>query len=171
MSKKFENIESLKPVATIVAEAGAAINDPTRTIETSSIPEILGAGLGASAGAAASFGALWALGTAGLSAAGITSGLATAGALVGGGMVAGIGVLAAPIAILATIGYGIFSSRRHKQLIQAKQYLYEEVIKKHNRILKELENRANLQEDRIEYLQSLLVYLTRARKDLGDDLA
>ncbi len=48
---------------------------------------------GSGVGAAASFGALYTLGTTGVSAAGITSGLATAGSIVGGGMVAGIAVL------------------------------------------------------------------------------
>jgi hypothetical protein len=47
---------------------------------------------GSGVGAAASFGALYTLGTTGVSAAGITSGLATAGSIVGGGMVAGIGI-------------------------------------------------------------------------------
>lgn len=48
----------------------------------------------------------------GLSAAGITSGLAAAGALVGGGMVAGIGVLAAPVAVLGVTGYAL--AKKHK---------------------------------------------------------
>lgn len=171
MSLNFTSIASLKPIASFVAEAGAALNDPTRTINDSSMPEILGAALGASAGAASSFAALWALGVSGVSAAGITSGFAAAGALVGGGMVAGVGVLAAPVAILTAVGYGIFASRRQKLLLQTKQELYVEVMKKHNAIVNELKNKVNAQKDRIDYLNSLLVYLDRAMKDLKSDIS
>ena len=55
----------------------------------------------------------------GLSAAGITSGLGAAGAVVGGGMVAGIGVLAAPVAVLAVGGYAIAKRRRNAKLAVA----------------------------------------------------
>lgn len=75
--------------------------------------------LGAGAGGAGSLFALSALGYTGLSAAGITSGLATAGALVGGGMVAGIGVLAAPVAILGVLGYAIAKKRKSAKLAAA----------------------------------------------------
>ncbi|WP_273523354.1 hypothetical protein [Mailhella massiliensis] len=170
MAVNFKTIDSLKPIAAVVAEAGAALQDPSRTIQDSSMPEILGAALGAGAGGAASFAALWALGTTGLSAAGITSALATAGALVGGGMVAGIGVLAAPAVILATTGYAIFSAQKKKKLMYEKQELYKEVVKKYNAIIKELEEKASLQEDRIKYLQSLLIYLEKAMKDLKNDI-
>lgn len=71
---------------------------------TEGLSALLGSGTGAAAGSLAALGAL---GVSGFSAAGITSGLATAGALVGGGMVAGIGVLAAPVAILGITGYAI----------------------------------------------------------------
>nr|WDS96444.1 hypothetical protein VW1_00016 [Enterobacter sp.] len=71
---------------------------------------------GSGVGAAASFGALYALGTTGVSAAGITSGLATAGSIVGGGMVAGIGVLAAPVAVLGIGGYAIVKHRKNGKL-------------------------------------------------------
>ena len=82
---------------------------------------------GSGVGAAASFGALYTLGTTGVSAAGITSGLATAGSIVGGGMVAGIAVLAAPVAVLG-IG-GIVKHKKNAKLTaalsQAIQKLYE----------------------------------------------
>lgn len=77
--------------------------------------EGLGAAIGATAGGAGAFGALFLAGTTGLSAAGITSGLAAAGALVGGGMVAGIGVLAAPVAILGITGYALAKKRKNAQ--------------------------------------------------------
>lgn len=77
--------------------------------------EGLGAALGAGVGGAGAFGALFLAGTTGLSAAGITSGLAAAGALVGGGMVAGIGVLAAPVAVLGIAGYALAKKRKNAQ--------------------------------------------------------
>jgi hypothetical protein len=76
------------------------------------ITEGIATAVGAGVGGTGSFFALSALGTAGLSAPGITSGLAAAGSLVGGGMVAGIGVLAAPIALLGVGGYAIAKKRR-----------------------------------------------------------
>lgn len=93
------------------------------------ITEGLAAALGSSAGAAGSLGALYLLGTTGFSAAGITSGLATAGALVGGGMVAGIGVLAAPIAVLGIGGYALMKKRKNAQLAAA---LGEAIAKLYN---------------------------------------
>lgn len=75
--------------------------------------------VGAGVGGVGSLFALSSLGYAGLSAAGITSGLATAGALVGGGMVAGIGVLAAPVAILGVAGYALAKKRKNARLAVA----------------------------------------------------
>ena len=76
----------------------------------SGITEGVATAVGAGTGAAGSVAALSALGTvSGLSAAGVTSGLAAAGGLVGGGMLVGIGVLAAPVAALGFLGYGLAS--------------------------------------------------------------
>ena len=83
------------------------------------VTEGAAAALGSAGGAAGSLAALYLLGTTGLSAVGITSGLATAGAIVGGGMVAGIGVLAAPIAILGIAGYAIAKKRKNAKLAVA----------------------------------------------------
>lgn len=87
-------------------------NAPTMT-------EGLSALLGSGAGAAGSLAALGTLGVSGFSAAGITSGLATAGSIVGGGMVAGIGVLAAPVAILGIAGYAIAKKRKNAKIAAA----------------------------------------------------
>lgn len=83
---------------------------------TEGLSVLLGSGTGAAAGSLAALGAL---GVSGFSAAGITSGLATAGALVGGGMVAGIGVLAAPVAILGITGYAIAKKRKNAKIAAA----------------------------------------------------
>lgn len=93
------------------------------------ITEGMATALGAGTGAAGSLAALYLLGTTGLSAVGITSGLATAGAIVGGGMAAGIGVLAAPVAILAVTAYAITKKKKNAKLAvalgQAIRKLYE----------------------------------------------
>jgi len=86
MSKElvFQSVESLQQVVNVINEAAAALNDKTRTIRESPIPEGLAGALGAGIGGIGSFAALYGLGTVGLSAVGITSGLATIGSVVGG---------------------------------------------------------------------------------------
>ena len=166
----FQSVESLQPVVNVVNEAAAALNDKTRTIKESAIPEVLAGALGAGVGGVVSFAALYGLGVVGLSAAGITSGLAAAGAIVGGGMVAGVFVLAAPIAVLAAGGVGLAAYLKNKQLKQEKERLYQEVLKKHEAIINALKDEAETTQERIDYLQSLNILLTQAIKDLQHDL-
>lgn len=166
----FQSVDSLQQVVNIVNEAAAALNDSTRTIKESAIPEVLAAALGAGIGGVGSFAAVYGLGVVGLSAAGITSGLATAGAIVGGGMVAGVFVLAAPIAALAAGGVGIASYMKNKQLRQEKERLYKEALKKHEAIIQTLKNEAEADKERLDYLQSLNILLQHAIKDLSQDL-
>lgn len=166
----FQNIESLQQVVNIVNEASVAVNDKTRTIRESAIPEVLTGALGAGIGGIGSFAALYGLGTVGLSAAGITSGLAAAGSIVGGGMVAGVFVLAAPVAVLAAGGVGITAHLKNKQLRQEKERLYTEALKKHEAIIKALKEEINADKERIDYLNSLNILLTQAIKDLKKDL-
>ena len=86
------------------------------------------AAVGGTLGASASLTALVFGGSVtGLSAAGITSGLGAAGALIGGGMVAGIGVLAAPVALLAVGGYAIAKRRRNARLAAALRLAVEKL--------------------------------------------
>lgn len=167
----FQSVESLQQVVNVVNEAAAAVNDKTRTIRESAIPEVLAGALGAGVGGVVSFAALYGLGSVvGLSAAGITSGLAAAGGIVGGGMVSGIFVLAAPVAILAAGGVGVASHLKHKQLRQEKERLYKEALKKHEAIIQALKKEANADKERLDYLQSLNILLTQAIKDLKKDL-
>jgi len=85
-----------------------------------SITEGIAAALGSALGAGGSLAALSFIGAvSGLSAAGITSGLAAAGSIVGGGMAAGIGVLAAPVAILGVAGYAIAKSMKNSKSVAA----------------------------------------------------
>ena len=134
MSKKnmnFQNADALKTVQRVIEEAGQALNDPTRTIVRSAMPEVLAGALGAGAGGAASFAALYLGGSVvGLSAAGITSGLAAAGALIGGGMAAGVAVLAAPVAVLGAAGVGITAHVKNKKLKDAKMLCLTQAIAK-----------------------------------------
>jgi len=69
---------------------------------------VVGAGVGAVAGASGAVAAVAASGSvAGLGAAGITSGLATVGGVVGGGMLSGLVITAAaPVVAAAALGYG-----------------------------------------------------------------
>ena len=166
----FKNLESLQPVANVINEASAALNDRHRTIATSAIPEVLAGALGAGAGGALAFAALYGLGVTGLSAVGITSGLAAAGAIVGGGMAAGVLVLAAPAAILAAGGAAIASRHKDKQLREEKQRLYKEALAKHQAIITALKEEVAAGKDRIDYLQSLNILLERAIHDLRQDL-
>ncbi len=105
-------------VKSLKEEAAQEVNIIVQELETDypGISEGVGTAIGAAVGGTGSFAALTTLGVSGLSAAGITSGLATAGALVGGGMVAGIGVLAAPVAILGVAGYAIAKKRKNAKL-------------------------------------------------------
>lgn len=166
----FQSVESLQQVVNVVNEAAAAVNDKSRTIRESAIPEVLAGAIGASIGGVGSFAALYGLGVVGLSAAGITSGLAAAGAVIGGGMVAGVFVLAAPIAVLGAGGVGLASHLKNKQLRQEKERLYKEVLKRHQAIIKATKDEADADKERLDYLQSLNILLTQAIKDLKKDL-
>lgn len=167
----FQSVESLQQVVNVVNEAAAAVNDKSRTIRESAIPEVLAGALGAGIGGVGSFAALYGLGSVvGLSAAGIASGLATAGSIVGGGMVAGIFVLAAPVAVLAAGGVGLATHLKNKQLRQEKERLYKEALKKHEAIIQALKSEADADKERLDYLQSLNILLTQAIKDLKKDL-
>ena len=173
----FQSVDSLQQVVNVVNEAAAAVNDKSRTIRESAIPEVLAGALGAGIGGVGSFAALYGLGTVGLSAAGIMSGLATAGggvsALLGGvvsASVAGVFVLAAPVAALAAGGVGVASHLKNKQLRQEKERLYKEALKKHEAIIKAHKDDADSDKERIDYLQSLNILLQQAIKDLKKDL-
>ena len=166
----FQSVESLQQVVNVVNEAAAAVNDKSRTIRESAIPEVLTGALGAGMGGVGSFAALYGLGTVGLSAPGITSGLAAAGRIVGGGMVAGVFVLAAPVAVLAAGGVSLASHLKNKQLRQEKERLYKEALKKHEAIIQALKSEANADKERYDYLMSLNTLLRRVIKDLKKDL-
>ena len=97
------------------------------------VADAAGAAVGSTLGSAASFTALYFGGVTGLSAAGITSGLAAAG--LGFGMVAGIGVLAAPVAIFGIAGYAITKKRRNAKLAAALGRAIEKLYKIQERLM------------------------------------
>lgn len=59
----FQSVDSLQQVVNVVNEAAMAVNDKTRTIRHSAIPEVLTGALGAGIGGVGSFLALYGLGT------------------------------------------------------------------------------------------------------------
>lgn len=174
---KFQSVEALQNVVNIVNEAAQAVNDKSRTIRESAIPEVLAGALGAGTGGVISFAALYGLGTVGLSAAGIASGLATAGGLVsaalGGAlspMVAGIFVLALPVAGLAAGGVGVAAHLKNKQLRQEKERLFKVAIEKQHAIVTALKEEVDMTKERADYLNSINILLQQAIKDLKSDL-
>ncbi|WP_254613466.1 ADP-ribosylglycohydrolase family protein [Streptococcus suis] len=166
----FDSMESLQEVVHIVNEAGLSTLDPNRVMADSPLKDVLAMGLGAGLGGVVSYGALYALGTAGLSAAGITSGLAAAGALIGGGMVAGFFVLAAPVAILAGGGLAIANILNQQHLQQEKNRLYKVALQKHQAIIEALKNENQENKERIDYLTSLNILLQKVIEELKEDL-
>lgn len=137
------------------------LNDLDKIGDVSNAGGFGAAGVGAGVGAAASFAALYGLGTVGLSAAGITSGLAAAGALIGGGMVAGIGVLAAPVAILAVGGFAIFHSAKNKRVKQLQNDVLAKAITKQSSILAALKDSKNKSESTLAELKARNSILTQ----------
>lgn len=169
-SKNFKSLDSLKHVENVINEASEAIKDPSRTIVSSAIPDVLGGVLGAGVGGTIGFAGLYGLGVTGLSAAGMTSALATAGGLVGGGMAAGVAVLAAPAVILGGLGYALVRNNRENKLKEERQRLYNLALQKHQAIINALKDSAQMSKERADYLQSLNILLQQAIKELKQDL-
>jgi len=116
------------------------------------ITEGFGAVAGAGIGGATSYITLLYLGVEGVSAAGITSGLSVAGGVVGGGMVAGIGVLAAPVAILGIAGYSIFKHKKVKKQTAALQHAMAELYN----IMDKLRKNAEVFKEEIAGIKTLI---------------
>ena len=171
MAKKhFKNAKSLKGVSVVISEADAALNDKSRTIANSAIPDVLFGALGVGVGGAISFATLYCGGAVvGLSAAGVTSGLAAAGGIVGGGIAVGAVVLAAPVVILGGIAAG-GAALYKKKLNEEKDRLYNLALLKHQAIINELNNQMSFSSERIQYLESINILLQKAVSELKEDL-
>jgi sugar (pentulose or hexulose) kinase len=167
----FKSHDALKSVERVVNEAAEALGDKKRTIVSSAIPDIVAAATGAGIGTGISFAALFYAGTTGLSAVGITTALAAAGKLVGGGMVAGIGVLAAPVAVLAVGGYAVASRVRTKKLREEKERVLKLAIERQFGINAALSEEVNATKERVEYLTGINILLQAAIRDLREDIS
>lgn len=168
--KNFKNLESLEGIKIVLNEVEEALNDGTRTIIHSPIPEVIAGAAGAGIGGVLSFAALYYGGVVGLSAAGVTSGLAAAGAIVGGGMVAGVFVLAAPVAAIGAAGVWFARSAKYKKFNQEKSRLYNEALRKHEAVICRLKEESNASKERAEYLNGLNVLLMKIIEELREDL-
>lgn len=131
-----EQVEKIRKQAT--EEVSSVLNSLEN--DYPGITEGLATVLGSGTGALGSLGALYFGGkVVGLSAAGITSGLSAAGALVGGGMAAGIGVLAAPVAILGVGAYAIAKKKKNAKLAVALGTAIRKLYDVQERLLKNAE--------------------------------
>jgi hypothetical protein len=85
-------------------------------------------------------------------------------------MVAGIGVVAAPAVLLGVAGVLAVARRNKRKLLQAKEILLQEALRKRDALLRELHstNASNL--DRIDYLSRLVTQLQAAVDNLQADL-
>ena len=86
-------------------------------------------------------------------------------------MVAGIGVLAAPIAILGVGGYALVANKKKKELLVEKKVLLQDAVRKQNMIVEKLSNRIVLQEEKARELESMNIILTGIISDLKGDIA
>lgn len=168
----YKNSDALVPVEKLVQEAAAAVNDPGRSASTDKdMNEALAAAGGVGAGAAVGYAALYFAGTTGLSAAGITSALAAAGALVGGGMTAGIAIIAAPAVLIGVGAYAWVAQTNKTKLIEKKEMLLQEVLKKHDAVLAAQQKVSEENKERADYLAELNILLQAAIRDLEEDVA
>lgn len=162
--------ETLKDDARTTADVKGLLGEMMNGLLKSEAFGVGAAGAGLAIGSVAGVGLLGALGTAGFSAAGITSGLAVAGGLVGGGMVAGIGVLAAPAVVIGGGAYVATSKIRHKKITQEKEMVMQKVMLAHDKILSQLQQENQDNNERIQHLKLMLEMLIGAKKDIEDDL-
>ena len=167
----YKNSDSLKPVEKLVKEANEATSDSNRVAsDDGDMNEALAAAGGIGMGGAIGYAALYYAGITGLSAAGITSALAAAGSLIGMGMAGGVIVLAAPAILLGVGGYAWAAQRNKKKLVEKKEMLLQEILRKHNAIIKALKNTSEDNKERIEYLSRLNTLLQAAIADLKHDM-
>jgi hypothetical protein len=170
-SQLYDSLSALKPIEALIVEAGAAINDKARTAANSGISELAGGVAGAAVGGAAGAAALSAgaaSGTAG--AAALTSGLSTLGGVVGGGMLSGIAVAALPAVALAAGGVYAVGRYNRQKLVEAKELLLQEALRKRDALMRELQTHTETNRERTEYLSRLVAQLQGHVEKLQADL-
>ena len=169
----YASIEAMRPVKRLLDDAAAALNDRAQsTLHETPIPEIVGSAVGVGAGAATGAGILAASATAGTTgAAALTSGLATAGGIIGGGMTAGIAVVAAPAVVLGIVAYGGTAHWvKGKRLKSAKEAMLQELVRKHDAVLRQLRAETDANAARVETLKAIVARLVDAIRNLQEDL-
>lgn len=85
-------------------------------------------------------------------------------------MVAGVFVLAAPVAAIGAAGVWFAKSAKEKKLKQEKDRLYNEALRKHEAIIRKLQEDANTSKERVEYLNGLNILLRKIIEELREDL-
>ena len=86
-------------------------------------------------------------------------------------MASGIAVLAAPAVLLGVGAYAWTAQRNKGRLIAKKEILLQEVLRKHDGIIRELHETSKENKERISYLDKLNILLQAAIADLKGDLA
>ena len=85
-------------------------------------------------------------------------------------MVAGIAVAAAPAAVLGIAGYAVLAKRNHRKLLQEKQALLQEALRKHDAAIR-IQQRANsANESDLHDLRGLVAKLADVIANLRSDL-
>ncbi len=85
-------------------------------------------------------------------------------------MVAGIGVVAAPAALLGVGAYAFISKRNKRKLHEKKEMLLQSAVEKQNKIISELKAKFGENKERADYLERLNIVLQTIIKDLESDL-
>ncbi len=86
-------------------------------------------------------------------------------------MVVGIGVLAAPIAVLGVAGYAAVNHRKQKRIKQLQRDVLAKAVAKQNAILKKLEHTANLSEKAVRELRDRNAVLAELIRRLREKTA
>ena len=164
----FETTDELKFVVGIINESAVAVNDKSRDILNSPLSDVLIAGLGYAGGAGISGSLLYFLGTRGFSAPGITSALKRIGF---GSMKRGVIFIALPAVILMTGGTLIARKVRANKVYEEKQRLIKIAIERLHSIVETQKSEFNAAKQRMDYLNSLNIMLTKIIEELQEDIA
>lgn len=170
-SAVYRSAEALVPVRKLLREAGEVLADKGRTSWKFKVPSVVGAAAGTAVGGAAGAATVTLGAAAGAhGAAAITSGLAFAGGLAGGGMVAGIAVAAAPAVVLGIAGYAVLAQQNQRKLIQEKQALLQDALRKHDAAIRAQQRATSANEEELRYLRGLVARLEDVIGNLRGDL-
>ena len=85
-------------------------------------------------------------------------------------MIAGVGVVAAPAVVLSVAGVWAVNRHNRKKLVQAKETLLQEALRKRDALLSELHATNSSNHERVNYLSSLVAQLQAAVENLQADI-